>query len=89
MMRANLKPAIISAVVVAILAGLLLGIRLNQQGTTLSLVGAGPDVYWKIGAAAAFLHLHARLPADAALLRAVYSCLCQQHAFRITRQARI
>jgi len=55
MMRANLKPAIISAVVVAILAGLLLGIRLNQQGTTLSLVGAGPDVYWKIGAAAAFL----------------------------------
>lgn len=55
MMRANLKPAIISAVVVAVLAGLLLGIRLDQQGTTLSLVGAGPDVYWKIGAAAVFL----------------------------------
>ncbi|MEO1828237.1 MAG: high-affinity branched-chain amino acid ABC transporter permease LivM [Pseudomonas sp.] len=54
-MRANLKPAIISAVVVAVLAGLLLGIRLDQQGTTLSLVGAGPDVYWKIGAAAVFL----------------------------------
>ncbi|RGP57315.1 high-affinity branched-chain amino acid ABC transporter permease LivM [Pseudomonas abyssi] len=54
-MRANIKPAIISAVVVAVLAGLLLGIRLDQQGTTLSLVGAGPDVYWKIGAAAVFL----------------------------------
>ena len=39
------------------------------------------------GAAAAFLHLHARLPADAVLLRTVYSCLCQHHAFRITRQA--
>ena len=39
------------------------------------------------GAAAAFLHLHARLPADAELIRAVYSTLCQQHAFRITRAA--
>ena len=55
MIRANLKPAVISAVVVAILTGLLLGVRLEQQGTTLGLTGAGPDVYWKIAAAAAFL----------------------------------
>ena len=55
MIRSNLKPAVISAVVVAILTGLLLGVRLDQQGTTLGLVGAGPDVYWKIAAAAAFL----------------------------------
>lgn len=39
------------------------------------------------GATAAFLHLQARLPDDPVLLRTVYGCLCQHHAFRITRQA--
>ena len=46
------------------------------------------------GATAAFLHLNgsgragtARLPKDPARIRAVYSCLCQQSNFRLTRQA--
>ena len=39
------------------------------------------------GATAAFLHLNARLPKDPVQLRALYGCLCQQHAFRLTRQA--
>ena len=39
------------------------------------------------GATAAFFHLNARLPRDAAQLRALYGCLCQQNAFRLTRQA--
>ena len=32
-MLRNLKPAVISAVVVVILSGLLMGVRLSQQGT--------------------------------------------------------
>ena len=39
------------------------------------------------GHLATFLHLQARLPSDPLLLRTLYSCLCAQHAFRITRQA--
>ena len=39
------------------------------------------------GATAAFMHLNARLPSDATQLRALYGCLCQQNAFRLTRQA--
>ena len=54
MMR-NLKPALISAVVVVILSGLLMGIRLSQQGTSLVLVGGGMDVAVKIAAAALFI----------------------------------
>tara|TARA_R110002051_G_scaffold83393_1_gene147798 strand:+ start:103085 stop:104344 length:1260 start_codon:yes stop_codon:yes gene_type:complete len=55
MMRANLKPAIISAVVVVVLTGLLMGVRLGQSGTGLTVTGAGADVWWKIAAAAAFM----------------------------------
>ena len=58
MIRANLKPAVISAVVVVVLSGLLMGVRLDQDGTNLSLVGAGPDVYWKIAIAATFIFFY-------------------------------
>ena len=57
MMLRNLKPAIISAVVVVILSGLLMGIRLQQQGTSLVLVGGGADEAMKIAAAALFIFL--------------------------------
>ena len=57
MMLRNLKPALISAVVVVILSGLLMGVRLSQQGTSLVLVGGGTDVWLKIAAAALFLFL--------------------------------
>ena len=56
MMR-NLKPALISAVVVVVLSGLLMGVRISQQGTGLVLTGAGADVAMKIAAAALFLFL--------------------------------
>ncbi|HIZ50494.1 MAG TPA: high-affinity branched-chain amino acid ABC transporter permease LivM [Candidatus Pseudomonas excrementavium] len=56
MMR-NLKPALISAVVVVALSGLLMGVRISQQGTGLVLTGAGPDVAMKIAAAALFIFL--------------------------------
>ena len=55
MIRANLKPAVISAVVVLVLTGLLMGVRLQQTGTGLSVTGLGPEVWWKIAGAAAFL----------------------------------
>ncbi|SDR87587.1 L-leucine ABC transporter membrane protein /L-isoleucine ABC transporter membrane protein /L-valine ABC transporter membrane protein [Halopseudomonas xinjiangensis] len=55
MIRDNLKPAVISAVVVLVLTGLLMGVRLEQVGTGLSITGMGPDVWWKIAAAAAFM----------------------------------
>ena len=55
MIRANLKPAVISAVVVLILTGLLMGVRLEQTGTGLGITGADADVWWKISAAAAFM----------------------------------
>ncbi|KAL1503374.1 hypothetical protein AB1Y20_011425 [Prymnesium parvum] len=35
---------------------------------------------------AAFLHLHARLPRDGAVRRAVYTCLCRHSVFRLTRR---
>lgn len=57
MMRANLKAAIISAVVVVVLTGLLMGVRLGQSGTGLTVTGAGADVWWKIAAAAGFIFL--------------------------------
>ena len=56
MMR-NLKPALISAVVVVALSGLLMGVRISQQGTGLVLTGAGPVVAMKIAAAALFIFL--------------------------------
>lgn len=57
MMRANLKPALISAVVVVVLTGLLMGVRLSQSGTGLIVTGAGAEVWWKIAAAATFIFL--------------------------------
>lgn len=38
-------------------------------------------------ATAAFLHLYSRLPQDANALQSIYSCLCGQNVFRVTRQA--
>tara|TARA_R110002020_G_scaffold165700_2_gene353337 strand:+ start:22008 stop:23267 length:1260 start_codon:yes stop_codon:yes gene_type:complete len=55
MIRANLKSAVISAAVVVVLTGLLMGVRLGQSGTGLTLTGMGPDVWWKIAAAATFI----------------------------------
>ena len=57
MTRHNLKAAVISAVVVVALTGLLMGVRLSQSGGVLTITGAGPDVYWKIAAAALFMFL--------------------------------
>ncbi|WP_150306090.1 high-affinity branched-chain amino acid ABC transporter permease LivM [Pseudomonas saliphila] len=57
MSRYNLKAAIISAGVVVALTGLLMGVRLGQSGGGLIITGAGPDVYWKIAAAALFMFL--------------------------------
>ena len=36
---------------------------------------------------AATLQLNARMPKEHAKVRALYSCLCQQHAYRLTRHA--
>ncbi|MFN3582119.1 MAG: DUF3382 domain-containing protein, partial [Pseudomonas sp.] len=58
MIRHNLKPAIISAVVVVILTGLLMGVRLGQAGTGLTVTGAGTDVLWKIALAATFIFFY-------------------------------
>lgn len=55
MIRANLKPAVISAVVVLVLTGLLMGVRLEQTGTGLAIIGGDAEVWWKIAAAAAFM----------------------------------
>jgi|TARA_R110000796_G_scaffold127333_2_gene242467 branched-chain amino acid transport system permease protein len=55
MIRANLKSAVISAAVVVVLTGLLMGVRLGQSGTGLTVTGMGPDVWWKIAAAATFI----------------------------------
>src|SRR5690606_3111770 len=42
---------------VVILSGLLMGVRLSQQGTSLVLVGAGTEVAVKIAGAALFIFL--------------------------------
>ena len=39
------------------------------------------------GVIAATLQLNARMPKEHAKVRALYSCLCQQHAYRLTRHA--
>lgn len=54
-MRLHFKSAIFSAVVVAVLTAVLLGVRLTQAGSQLTLVVADSSVYWKIAAAAAFI----------------------------------
>lgn len=57
-MRLYIKAAIFSAIVVLILSGILLGIRLTQVGTELTLVGADADVLWKVGAATVLIFLY-------------------------------
>ncbi len=47
-MRLYIKSAIISAIVVLVLSAVLLGVRLTQVGTELTLVGAEPSVLWKV-----------------------------------------
>lgn len=54
-MRLHFKSAIFSALVVAVLTAVLLGVRLTQAGSQLTLVVADSSVYWKIAAAAAFI----------------------------------
>lgn len=57
-MRLYIKSAIFSAIVVLILSGILLGIRLTQVGTELTLVGAEADVLWKVFSAAALIFVY-------------------------------
>lgn len=57
-MRLYIKAAIFSAIVVLILSGILLGIRLTQVGTEVTLVGADADVLWKVGAATVLIFLY-------------------------------
>ncbi|SFM11172.1 high-affinity branched-chain amino acid ABC transporter permease LivM [Halopseudomonas yangmingensis] len=57
MIANNLKPALLSAAVVLVLTGLLLGVRLTPAGTGLTVTGAEPDVLWKIAAAVLFIFL--------------------------------
>lgn len=57
-MRLYIKSAIFSATVVLILSAILLGIRLTQVGTELTLVGADADVLWKVGAATVLIFLY-------------------------------
>lgn len=57
-MRLHFKPAILSAIVVAILTAVLLGVRLTQAGSQLTLVVAAPSVYWKIAAATGFIFFY-------------------------------
>lgn len=57
-MRLYIKSAIFSAIVVLILSAILLGIRLTQVGTELTLVGADADVLWKVGAATVLIFLY-------------------------------
>ena len=54
-MRLHFKSAIFSALVVAVLTAVLLGVRLTQIGSQLTVVAADTAVYWKIAAAAAFI----------------------------------
>lgn len=57
-MRLHFKSAIFSALVVLVLTGVLLGVRLTQVGSQLTVAAADPSVYWKIFAAAGFIFLY-------------------------------
>ncbi len=57
-MRLHFKSAIFSAIVVTILTAVLLGVRLTQAGSQLTVVVSDSSVYWKIGAAAGFIFLY-------------------------------
>ena len=51
-MKRRLLAALFAAAIVVVLSGMLLGVRLQQDGVNLILTGAGPDVQWKIALAA-------------------------------------
>ncbi len=57
-MRFYIKSAIFSAIVVLILSAILLGVRLTQVGTELTLVGAESAVVWKIFAASTLIFFY-------------------------------
>jgi len=57
-MRLYIKSAIFSALVTLALSALLLGVRLTQVGTQLTLVGAESSVIWKIAAATALIFFY-------------------------------
>lgn len=57
-MRLHIKSAIFSAIVVLILSAILLGVRLTQVGTELTLVGAEQDVLWKVFAASTLIFFY-------------------------------
>ena len=57
-MRLHFKSAIFSALVVLVLTGVLLGVRLTQVGSQLTVAAADPSVYWKIFTAAGFIFLY-------------------------------
>lgn len=57
-MRLHFKAALFSAVVVCVLTAILLGVRLTQVGTQLTVTVADSSVFWKIAAAAGFIFLY-------------------------------
>ncbi|MBP8008316.1 MAG: DUF3382 domain-containing protein, partial [Thiopseudomonas sp.] len=57
-MRLYFKSAIFSAIVVLILSAVLLGVRLAQVGTELTLVGAEDSVLWKVAAASLLIFFY-------------------------------
>lgn len=57
-MRLHFKAAVFSAIVVFILSAILLGVRLTQVGTQLTVVVADTSLYWKIGLASVSIFLY-------------------------------
>ena len=57
-MRLYFKSAIFSAIVVLILSAVLLGVRLTQVGTELTLVGAEQAVLWQIAGASVLIFFY-------------------------------
>ncbi len=57
-MRFYIKSAFFSAIVTLFLSAILLGVRLTQEGTKLTLVGADQSVLWKIAAATALIFFY-------------------------------
>lgn len=57
-MRLYIKSAIFSAIVTLALSAILLGVRLTQVGTELTLVGAEPAVLWQVAAATALIFFY-------------------------------
>ena len=57
-MRLYFRSALFSAIVVLILSAVLLGVRLAQVGTELTLVGADQSVIWKVAAATVLIFFY-------------------------------